>query len=181
MKYERKNKKMKEIAVGTVSNVNLPLTLAIRHQLQLCYVHEFSEVNMRGKIVRGPNAKHNAYLDLKRIVPGLRNDASVKLLNSVEIVGKVFSNGIIFISKIADDEPVFGKIKNIFCCDDAHIYFHIHQFHTICFNQYYHAYDVVSNTYDSDVLINTELLPKLPPCVYIIKNNVEMVATKYDA
>lgn len=39
--FERKNKALKEMAICSTSNINLPQTIAIRHQLQQCYNKEF--------------------------------------------------------------------------------------------------------------------------------------------
>ena len=37
LKYERENRKLKEVALGTTSSSNLSITIAIRHQLQFCH------------------------------------------------------------------------------------------------------------------------------------------------
>ena len=42
LKFERQNKKLKEVASGTTSNLNLPLTIMTRIQLQFCYNVKFT-------------------------------------------------------------------------------------------------------------------------------------------
>ena len=42
LKYERKNRELKELTIATTSSINLPYTIAVRHQLNLCYRKETS-------------------------------------------------------------------------------------------------------------------------------------------
>ena len=180
MKFERKNKKLKEMAVATTSNINLPLTIAIRHQLQLCYITEFCQENMQTDIILGPIKAYNASRILKTILPAFKTNGTVHTLKYIKIIGKKFTVGTTCITKINEDGPRFGKIKDIFLYDDMHTYFQVQQYDTLYFNHYYHAYNVVSNISKSDILINVELVPKLPPSLYLIKNGEEFVATRYD-
>ena len=45
LKFERKNKKLKEAVAGTTSNVNLPLTIINRLLLQLSYDIDYNPIN----------------------------------------------------------------------------------------------------------------------------------------
>lgn len=160
MKFERKNKELKETAVGTTSNVNLPLTIAIKHQLNLCYNLEFCPPTL-GEIVLGPVDNSNASNQFKNLIPNLPNDMSVITLQNVEILGNKFSVGTVFVTRITEEGPQFGVIKQIFYCKN--VYFEAKEFTTIYFNHQYHAFSVHSNTSKSNLLINVDLIPRVSP------------------
>lgn len=168
MKFERKNKELKETAVGTTSNVNLPLTIAIKHQLNLCYNLEFCPPTL-GEIVLGPVENLNASNQFKNLIPNLPNDVSVITLQNVEILGNKFSVGTVFVTRITEDGPQFGVIQTIFYCKN--VYFETKEFTTIYFNNQYHAFNVHSNPSKPNLLINVDLIPKVPPCLLCKKKN----------
>lgn len=85
MKYERKNKELKEIAVGTSSNLNLLLTVAIKHQLKLCYTKEFCP-SVQSSIILGPVNQLNAYSDLQNLVPNLPYGLNAMTLKHIELL-----------------------------------------------------------------------------------------------
>ena len=104
---------------------------------------------------------------------------TVETLKNVQILGKPFSTDTVFISQITSDGPQFGKIRKDFYCDNTHIYFYVQQFDSLFFNHYYHAYNVSSKSNKSDI-INVDLVPRLPPYLYLAKNNEEFKVTRYD-
>ena len=63
---------MKEIALGTPCNINLLLTIAIRHQLQMCYTAEFFEITPTKDVVPGPIVDHKALIALHKILPAVK-------------------------------------------------------------------------------------------------------------
>ena len=117
---------------------------------------------------------------LKTILPAFKTNGTVHTLKYIEIIGERFTVGTTCITKINEDGPTFGKIKDIFRYDDIHTYFKVQQYDILYFNHYYHAYNVVSNISKSDILNNLEFVLKLPPCSYPVKNEEEFVATRYD-
>ena len=54
LRFERQNRRLKLVTVRTTSNVNLPITISIRHQLQICYSAEFSKSHLQTDVVPGP-------------------------------------------------------------------------------------------------------------------------------
>lgn len=176
-KYERKNKQLKEYAASTCSNRNLPLTIAIRHQLQQAFISKFSPVP-KGHVQLGQIADHDAGKLLKDLIPQFDSSKSVQIMKSVSILGKLFKQGTIIVSEINETGPNFGRINTIFFCE-GQVYFHINQFVTNYFHKNYHAYNVTTID-DIEKVINVDMLPKLPPCTLIKKQNMELVATSYD-
>lgn len=111
--FERKNRKMKEIAVATSSNVNVSLTIAIRRQLQLCYMKGFCS-NIENDIVLGPIDNSNAQAEFLKLIPNLNRELSVETIKHIEIVNYNFSEGTIFVTRFDDEKPHFGKVKQKF-------------------------------------------------------------------
>lgn len=178
MKYERENRKLKEVALGTTSSTHLPKTIAIRHQLQFAYNLQCCPM-LEGDVVIGPIENANAHENMKKLVPQIQIDTPVSSLKYIEILGKRFSARTVFVSRIETEGIRFGLVKKILLFNN-NVYFHAKEFDTICFNHSYHAYHVHSNSNKPDLLINIELLPKTPPCLLITKNKDEFVATRYD-
>ena len=177
MKYERKNRTLKEVASGTTFSTNLPLTIAIRHQLQQCFITEFCS-NTHGDDVMGPIDESNAQTSLRKLVPSIKKEMPVVTLKNIEILGKPYSVGTIIAIRISEEGPQFGIVKKIFSCDN--IYIQAKELDTLYFNDYYHAYSVSSNVQKPDVLINVDLVPRLPPCLLVIKSKEELVIMRYD-
>lgn len=177
MKYERKNKQLKECGASTSSNVNLPLTIAIRHQLQQAFISKFCPVP-KGDVQFGSVANHEAGRLLKSLIPQFDSKKPVQLLKSVDILGKSFEKSTIIVTAFDSVGPIFGEISRIFLCEDQ-LYFHVREFKTNYFHKYFHAFNVTTWNAKSK-LINVNLLPKLPPCVLTLKQNMELVATRYD-
>ena len=86
--------------------------------------------------------------------------------------------GTIFVSRISEEGPEYGIVKKIFSSDN--IYIQAKELDTLYFNHYYHAYSVSSNVHKPDVLINVDLVPRLPPCLLVIKSKEELVIMRYD-
>ena len=134
----------------------MPLTLGIRNRLQLS---EFSQPNLRGDIRLGPAKECDALSTLKNIIPAVDDEMSLQILKNIELVGNIFSSGTILVYMIDKNGPQFGKLKDIFYCNNSLIYFRILVFDTIHFQKFYHAYCVSSITNKSDISINVNFVP----------------------
>ena len=113
-KFETQNRRLKLVAVGTTSNVNLPITISIRHQLQICYSAEFSKSNLQTDVVPRPCKELNAFSKLKTLVLEVNDSLNVRTLKNVKILGKIFSQGKILVTKITGEGTAFGKSERYF-------------------------------------------------------------------
>lgn len=95
-------------------------------------------------------------------------------------MGKPFTIGTILVTRTTETAPQFGKVKNIFYCGNKDVYIHAKQFETSYFNHYYHAYEVYSNIDKKNMLINVDLLPRLPLYLLLEKNGEELISCRYD-
>ncbi|KAL7286869.1 hypothetical protein TKK_0019003 [Trichogramma kaykai] len=172
MKFERQNKKLKEVVVGTTSNINLPMTIAIRNQLQFCHSFEYVPLseNSITKADLGEPVKNDF---IESIFPKNENITKIKRF---ELRNKIFHDGTVFVAEINDDGPKFGIVKNIIHVRSK-MYFHILEYKTLCFFKWFHAYKVIST--DVENIISVDLIPNFPPCLYVQKNYDEFIATRF--
>lgn len=177
MKFERKNKELKEFATATTSNINLPLSIAIRHQLNLCYKTELCP-HIEKDIILGTIHNTNAHTDLKNLISTLPDGVPTYTLKEIEILGKKISKGTVIVSRISEDGPTFGKVKNIFHCKN--VYIEIEEFETLYFNHHFYAYCVQSIMNLPILLINVDLIPRITPCLFVEKLEDEFIATRFE-
>lgn len=177
MKLERKNRQLKEYAVGTMSNINLPLTVSIKHQLELCYKTEFCS-SVQKDVTLGVVENSNAYTNLKSLIPNLPTEVPVMTLKNIEILGNKLSPGTVIVTRISENGPHFGLIKTIFLCEN--IYLELKELKTLFFHHHFHAYCVRSTENSLKILINVDMIPKTSPCLLVTKSANEFIATRYD-
>lgn len=160
MKFERKNQKLKENAIGTCSNINSLFTIALRHQLRQAYSLTFVK-NSFTDFETGPVYKSNANLELKQIFPGFPEHTTVQSLKNVVILGKNYIVGSIFVFEFTAHGPRFGLIQNIFKCEDE-VYFQATEVEVTSFNKHYYAYRGYIDY--SVFLININNVIRTSPC-----------------
>ena len=100
------------------------------------------------------------------------------LLKYINILDKKFSAGTICVSNISETGVQFGILKNLFLID-SQVLIYIQEYETIYFNTKYYAYSVNTET-NKSLLIHIKDFLRFPPCQFIIKNNEEFIATRYD-
>lgn len=175
--FERKNKELKEVALGTTCGINLPFTTAIRHQLNLCYKKEFCS-QIKEDILLGPIKNNNANDIFRHLVQqDLSPNETIITLKSIQIVGKNIRSGTVIVTRIINGNPRFGTVKEIFLFGD--IFVLVDEFETLYFSHYYHAYEVSSKTM-KPVLVNAKLIPRIPPCLYVFKTIGEFISTRFN-
>ena len=69
-------------------------------------------------------------------------------------------------------------LKEIFICDNQHIYFHVSQFKNLYFDWYYRAYKVAHNY--EETVVNIQCIPIIPPRVNVNHEFGEYVSLRYD-
>lgn len=142
MRFESKNREMRQCAVSTSCKKNLLKTISIKHQLQLCHA-SYCFNSLQNKITYGPSqlcADYEvAYFDN---VPR----ENIKSYKYIHVHGKKLLFGSIILRHIDDDGPVFGKIAGLYEVNNT-LYIVMYSIKTIAFDKHYHAYLVhVSNT-----------------------------------
>lgn len=176
LQFEQANRIMKEATAGTASCKNLPLTIAYRNQLSFCYKMHFSP-KITSEIILGPCNKQNV-ADLSGQLREQIPFNYVSTLKYVLIFNHSFSSGTVCIIRFDDDGPRFGLLNNIFYVNDTDVRLSFKTFKTVVFDSHYQAYRVRSE--HNNVIVNLNMLPKNPPCLYIKKFDAEFIATRYN-
>ena len=180
MPCERKHTELKDVAVCTSSKINVPLTIGIMDQLRLCLKKE-TFVYEPIYIERGPKEinKLPFYLAKKLNIES-NQIQNIVCYKNVSLNGKKFKKGsVILINVGANDEGAqFCKINGVFEIQSK-IYFTVGYLENVDFCDYYHAYEVYDNNEIHDILC-IDFIPKIPPFLFIKKNNKYYVAPRYD-
>ncbi|KAJ8675949.1 hypothetical protein QAD02_011735 [Eretmocerus hayati] len=179
MKFERKHTVLKKIATNTSSSINLPYTIGVRCQLQLCYMYEtFTGCDLYIKL--GQTDLKDASSEVRKIFPNLRGSIVATRHKTVDVDGKTLAHGSVIVTGIdgAFGEPEFGKLKQIYKIGDR-IIFTMSKLHNVSFESDYHAYRVIDND-EPDTSIDLRDIYELLPCVYVKKDNDWYVAMRYD-
>jgi len=175
MRYEAKHRQSKIAAHISSSRRNLPLTLAIKHQLKLCY-RLFQNIDIKRRISFGKE------LSMQQIskLPNYRNfevflsSVTFHAITWINIKGIYYKPG--FILNILREEifPFFGKIELIFADKDEKIFFIMQCMDTIRFCSHVQGYEVkYSNkwkcvAYDSLCNILSSHIISISNILYII-------------
>lgn len=163
---------------GQVQNLKeIIATIATKHQLQLCFATKFC-APVQTDVTLGEIGSLNAHSLLEKSIPTLHNELPVFTLKSIQVLGRKISAGTVILSRISENGPQFGIIKNIFHCKN--VYLQLEELETVYFHHYFHAYCVQFVDNPTNILINVEIIPRSPPCLLITKSANKFVATKYD-
>ena len=69
--------------------------------------------------------------------------------NSANVCGTTYKKGHVVVCDITDEDPKLGLIVDIYETPGAKTLFITHRLITVCFNQHFYAYEVVStSTFD---------------------------------
>ena len=169
---ERKNKNLKEVAVNTTTNKNLPLTVAIKNQLMYCQIRQSCK-NLKSYIDVG-SVQSECDIEIKKYI----SVQSAKTYNFINICGKKYSRGTIIVTKVDDNGPQFGMIEKIFEVANE-FYFSVSEINIMYYCHRYQAYKVNVNK-EQTTLFKCKSLPKIGPCLLVDKEDAYYIATRYE-
>ena len=107
---------------STTCHINLPYTVAVKHQLHFCYKSQFVPVQLNEVIAR-PVKNINAKAAFQQLVSNINKDINFNTLKCIEILGKKFRSDTFFLLDISDSHNIsFATVNNIFSCDNGNIY-----------------------------------------------------------
>ena len=176
MTYERKNKELKDNVSATKTNKNLPLTMAIANQLQMCYLKECCD-SIKSDYSLGPTEKIPD-IEVRKLVSNIPGHINAEKSNYIEIIGKKYSKGSVFLIDIDGvNDPEFGHIQEIYKIKD-NVYIYASYLEIINFNEHYHAFSVTKSD-KNNVLIHIDRIPRIHPCVYVYIKNDYYVSTRH--
>ncbi|KAJ8684610.1 hypothetical protein QAD02_020403 [Eretmocerus hayati] len=138
MPHERKNRDLKQKARATKCSKNLPLTMAIREQLNLCFLRECVDIDSR--VTLGTMIDKNVVDQINRLKLPIPPPTSAHKFSYVKLDGTKFSVGDIFVQSVGF-ESSFAKIHAIYAVM-GEVFFLASECRNIHFSSWYHAYQV---------------------------------------
>ena len=134
MPFESRNRSLKIIAINTSSQINKPLTVGVRIQLEQCYAMHHLLDNIDNVVVLGPTNQEQDD-EIRSYIPDMNFAKSV---NFIKVLGNTIGRDSIIIVKFDEDGTVFGQIRKIFIISNK-IFFLISEVYTSHFNRHLHA------------------------------------------
>ena len=179
MRYESKHKESKNTSNVSCSKVNLPHTLAVKHQLKVSYFLENNCIGCDytvGPVI--PNYRFDR-IHYKLCFPSHKDPKVITCVKWANIWGTNYTPGTIVVTKIETPNPKFGKICSVYLIKDV-VHFLIMPLVTIKFDEHFHAYevDVMTGKCKEFVMIYNDLPYKFP-CLLVQKVSTYYVASKF--
>ena len=153
MRYESKHTYFKQVAIALGNFINVPFTVAERHQKLQSY-HHFNEMDKQSSIIAkplecGPGTQCIASMEpikekLQQIDVNLDDDQPIYKPNWVNIMGTKYKIGSVIHATFDDLLPVFGVVKAIYVLSSSvkQVYFNTEILHTEEFCEDYRTYIV---------------------------------------
>ena len=146
-RYEAKHKPFKESASVTTSRRNLPLTLAVKHQLSLCYRFKTKESIIPDTEI-GPGYIHDLsqedqFLRFRDVLPDFVEENSF-VVNWVVFNGSRYCLSNTVVLSVEDHTPVFAHIRFIIMTEKSKdsILFVCQKYRNVKFDTHVHGYHV---------------------------------------
>ena len=146
-RYESKHRTLLIPAHATMSRKQITLTVAIKHQLNMCY-RFMSKQSILKTVEAGPGDYLDLY-SLKKFVclkkhlpdPILSAASACFSPNWVNVKGTTYKPGMVLLTDVSDLGPVFGKIEFILMAGDS-VAFVITYLLNLGFDQHVHAFEI---------------------------------------
>lgn len=167
LRWEAKHRPFKQAARATNSRKNLSLTLAIKHQLNIC-ARFLSKRPLNdntfsfGRIEEVNTISIDNYNLFSDVLPSDINE-KITICSWVTIFGTLFKKGMcVAVTYNEDDLPVFGEIQFVIYCKKLNnVFFILTMFHTITYDEHLSCYEV-HNTFDWKFICYNDLISHMP-------------------
>lgn len=166
LRWEAKHRPFKQAARATNSRKNLPLTLAIKHQLNI-YARFLSKQPLGDKFSFGASKEVNViniknYILFRHVLPSDINE-KITIFSWVRIFGTLFKKGMcVAVTYNEDNLPIFGQIEFITYCKKLNnVFFLLIMFHTIDYDEHFCCFEVRNKT-DWKFICYDDLISYMP-------------------
>lgn len=168
MQCERKHRQSKQTARVSLSRVNLPFTLMLKHALQLCFrflsaIGFQNTVNVCGDIVK---FCHLVCYDHIKNFFHEGPDTMCTVTDKCVIFGTKYWSDCVVWYGIEDDKPLFGSAVFFLAFDDNETYLILQKLETVYKNEHVNSY-VVNPTKEWHIVKQSAL-----PCFYPLHKRV---------
>ena len=180
MRYESKHRDITQAAGPNMSRVNIAQSLAIKHQLNMCY-RLMSNETILPKTIVGPGHiflfnESIPYFHL--LAPDLREKGKSFSANWIEYKGTVFKPGMVIVVGTEKLCPVFAEIVLIFNEESDDPVFVCTYLENIGLCEHVLGYEI-EKTDDYVVIRCQELVDPLPISYYTMANGERYVILRY--
>ncbi|XP_077275930.1 uncharacterized protein LOC143904844 [Temnothorax americanus] len=168
LRWEAKHRPLKQAAHATNSRRNLPLTLAIKHQLNLCArflarkpLGEKYSFGVQEKVNITDIKNHQLFRD---VLPKDLNKI-IKIFSWIRISGTIYKKGICVAVMFHKDTgyPVFGRINFVTYCEKSDaVYFLLCMFETVDFVEHLCSYEVIEGSSEWKFIKFDDLIVSTP-------------------
>ncbi|KAJ8681983.1 hypothetical protein QAD02_017775 [Eretmocerus hayati] len=178
MPFERKNKELKEVAGAVKNNRNLPYTIAMNNQINMCYLKEFSD-GVTKDYLRGPlEDELVSDSSIQAYFPESAQKNCIRKMKHLQLLGKKYCEGTIFLAEIHGvDEPYFGKIVGIYDVS-GEIYVVASILGADYFHKTLHAY-IVPKTVLTTKALHIDRLPRIDPMLCVDAGDHLRITSRY--
>lgn len=144
MRFEGKHKQIKESSKISKSRKNPAFTLALRHQLHLCYKYLRNEFFVNGITVGNIISKLHSIDHYEVFRDALPSDVlnNYDCVKWIEIYGTKYDNNSIICISNKDISPMFGEIKHIIISPTSSVFFLYTKMNTLYYNRHVSAFQV---------------------------------------
>lgn len=180
LRFEGKHKEIKENSKICKSRLNPSFTIAVRHQLQLCY-RFFCNEGFANRVSFGRviSKLHliDSYIYFKNLLPsdGFKDYDSV---NWVLINGTKYAINSVVCINVNDINPVFGKIKHIIISPTQNLFFVYTKMITLCYCRHLSAFEVEA-TQDMGFVSQENLSDCSVYCMHLMPDEKSYIPTHF--
>lgn len=174
MRFESKNKQLKDLIESIASSKHLLVSMTERYQLRLCYLHY---KGFEDDIVTSARAKIDN--DIRVCFPEVIDTSAVESYKFIKVNSQKFSSGEVYLISMSpeEDQLHFGKIHRIYKYN-GEFYFFMHYIECVTFNNHVQAYRV--NVSDSpNIRMKLKQLPYYSVCTLSQINDSFYVSSRF--
>nr|XP_054757254.1 uncharacterized protein LOC129263367 [Lytechinus pictus] len=148
MRFEAKHNDSKQMGHVICNFKNIPLSLAVKHQMQLCYTLHTRKSLEDSMLEVGPGeATVLASLDDAEIISNLLDNYplfdDVFIAKWIKFCGTIYRKGMILVvGKCPDEDPNFGKIHEVLVLPESKVKFIVQPWSVVGYSRHLHAYVV---------------------------------------
>ncbi|XP_043478508.1 uncharacterized protein LOC122508907 [Leptopilina heterotoma] len=179
LRFESKHKASKSAANVSCSKLNVPKTLAIKHQLQLA--HFIEDGNHAQDFTIGPIVPNHRFsvLFYKLYFPTNKCVNEIDCVKWVNINGTNYTSETIVVTKIDSELPTFAKIVSVFIIKET-VQFLLLELKSTRLEEHFDAFEVDAKPNSKrEFVMSYNDLPCKFPCLLVQKNLQFYVATRY--
>lgn len=155
MRGEAMHRPLKQVARSTTSRINIPKTIAIRHQLKFTHKILESRGFQEERIKWGPLKKPDPNLLSRVLQMNYYPNEEIFRIPWVEKDGVLYKENMIIISKFESEDPVFCEIKSLFIIkseSSVKVFFITKSFTTSGFDTHLYSFQICDENSTEEVL-----------------------------